>query len=196
MFDNGLHSCYIHNMSRAKGFHHSEDTKRRISQATKGKRRPGSHRKYMCLNCQLEFEDLASTCRKYCSLKCYRAAKNGSTSKACQQRPGYLKYAGYEWIRVPPDFHGGDKRGVYGGKYYPKHRYVVEEILGRHLEKHETVHHINFDRLDNRPENLLVVSNSDHKKLETEMARRYMTEVVKSKTHLLELCPWLTEVVS
>jgi hypothetical protein len=51
------------------------------------------------------------------------------------------------------------------GKKVPEHRLVMEQTLGRPLRSDEHVHHRNAKRLDNRPENLMVLSNHEHKLL-------------------------------
>lgn len=48
-------------------------------------------------------------------------------------------------------------------KHYYKHRYVAEKMLGRKLKDSEVVHHIDENRSNNNPDNLMVFKTSaDH----------------------------------
>jgi len=61
---------------------------------------------------------------------------------------------GYRWIKVA--------EGQGRANYRAEHRFVIEQHIGHELSADEHVHHINGDRLDNRLDNLAVVSKSDH----------------------------------
>lgn len=56
-----------------------------------------------------------------------------------------------------PDHPEADSKG-----YVAEHRLVWEEANGRALESFEQVHHINGVRADNRPENLVALTVSQH----------------------------------
>ncbi len=46
--------------------------------------------------------------------------------------------------------------------YVYEHKFIVEQGIGRKLERDEVVHHLNHRRDDNRPENLLLMKKWNH----------------------------------
>lgn len=86
--------------------------------------------------------------RRFCSRRCTGLALN-------PQVPTSEFRARYRKITTPD------------GRKMLEHRWVMEQVLGRPLRSDEQVHHKNHDRLDNRPENLEVVTSAEHGKRHT-----------------------------
>jgi len=72
---------------------------------------------------------------------------------------------GYVFILAPDHPHAHFGR-------VPEHRLVMERHLGRYLADNEVTHHVNFDKSDNRVENLRVMTVSEHKSLHAKVNRR------------------------
>lgn len=105
-----------------------------------------------CVHCN-EFFVAASRYRRFCSRKCaqmIQPAKYPIKYEHYNWQGGHTNHRGYVMVHAPdhPACQGNSR------KYVREHRLVMENHLGRYLEPHENVHHINGDRADNRLENL------------------------------------------
>lgn len=108
---------------------------------------PRKHPDRICEQCGKTFRSKSTkNASRFCSRECYRAS-GGQT----------LKPDGYAVVYVPGE------PGAYPSGQMLEHRYVMQQHLGRPLEPHETVHHINGDRADNRIENLQLRSGKHGK---------------------------------
>jgi hypothetical protein len=104
-----------------------------------------------CPLCKKQFRKYPDgTGRKYCSMECFDTVRH-------KNLPNY-DYPKKEIKRY--------KVKKVKGKQIYLHRWVMEKHLGRKLSRSEVVHHINGDPHDNRVENLMVMSQSEHKTLE------------------------------
>jgi hypothetical protein len=91
-----------------------------------------------CARCGRPIAFTQNRLPKYCSAEC-RDLPIGSKK---------ISSAGYVLLKIGRT-DGADSKG-----YMQEHRYIMEQKLGRPLEKHERVHHKDGDRSNNDPSNL------------------------------------------
>jgi len=117
----------------------------------------------VCKICSTKFTPKRKE-QKLCSMKC-RQVNNGAGRRGQKTGPQSRQYV----ERATKD--------GYLRRYAAKHQYsngrkeihihvmVMENHIGRALTDKECVHHINGNKTDNRIENLLLMSRSDHSRM-------------------------------
>lgn len=139
----------------------------------------------ICNFCNKSFNVIKSHVnkRKYCSQYCFKQTQKGgnkgSFKKGIENKrfKGRLEHKGYIMIHSP------DHPFKDSHNYVKEHRLVMEKNLGRYLKSDEHIHHMNHIRNDNRIENLMIVTRSEHKKLHppSDDTRKKMSIIKKGK---------------
>jgi hypothetical protein len=93
---------------------------------------------------------------------------------------------GYVCIRAPWHPHANGS-----GKYVFEHRLVMEKMIGRYLLPTEAVHHMDHDKQNNLPDNLQLMSVSDHSKLHS---GKWFGQLGKGKKYSAEFRQRLSEL--
>ena len=129
---------------------------------------------FICHKCGIEFNSSPGARwrkrknpdkRTYCSRECQLSDYAGSGNP--KWRGGRTINDGYVYIYKPEhpyaEHHG----------YVLEHRLVMESILGRYLTPKESVHHIDGNKANNAPENLMLMDNEgEHRKLHSKYRTR------------------------
>lgn len=138
-----------------------------------------------CLKCAKEFKfrPIPSAVRrgygKFCSKSCSVSFQmSGSNSPHWR---GGISYAGTKGVYrcVTAKDHPNAMNQGGSRRYVLEHRFVMSQALGRPLLRSEHVHHKNGDKMDNRLENLELLSSVEH-------ARRHMrlNNISKEEHHV------------
>lgn len=118
--------------------------------------------KGICEQCGKEFHTYRSPSNmkkikpRFCSLKCLGKSQEGKNNPA--YNGGKHKDANGYYVLFMPDHPYSSKR-----KTILEHRFVMECKIGRYLKPEECVHHIDGNKSNNDPSNLMLFkNNSEH----------------------------------
>lgn len=131
------------------------------------KGRKYSYVEQICLFCKNSYRPTRHK-QKYCGVKCSADAQRKfldipdcieGANRSLDKNLGYVRV----YVPMHPE------ANTWG--YVYEHRLVAEQMIGRRLSVNEVVHHKNGKRWDNRPDNLEILTDSEHSKLHAKEKR-------------------------
>jgi hypothetical protein len=117
-----------------------------------------------------------------CACGCGETTNDGPDGTPRKWRPGHNRriVGSRGWME------GGYRYICVEGTGIAEHRYLVEQREGRKLMSSEVVHHVDGDPLNNDPNNLVVLSRSEHLRLHaTGSHRKRWSEEEKARARNL-----------
>ncbi len=117
---------------------------------------------FCCKECLNAFSSKLKNPVGYANLKDFTNISSHMTELNAELNPTRMNPETREKIRCARlDTGEGKSYKKYYGRH--EHRIVAEQIIGRPLEKYEVVHHIDGNKRNNKPDNLMVFKNQkDH----------------------------------
>jgi ribosomal protein S27AE len=132
-----------------------------------------------CVRCGAEYRVRPSQRSRrsiggFCSKRCEGDSKiKRPLDRVHNGRIARLDQHGYVMLYEPDHPKAGN------GGWFPEHRLVMEQQLGRALRTDEHVHHINGIKNDNRLENLTIMDANDHAALSSRDYRHAINAKLK-----------------
>ena len=120
----------------------------------------GGPPEFICAHCgktRRRYFTTKSAARRFCDSRCYRAARSGPGNP--KWRGGRALKSAYIRVRLP-DHPRADSWG-----YVDEHVVVAERALGKHLPAGAVVHHVDVNRRNNAPTNLVICQDAAYHKL-------------------------------
>ena len=147
----------------------SEERKQKISLANKGKKRTEEQRQ------RISKRQMGVNNPNY-----------GNGDKMCGDKNPM--YGVHNFGKNTPNWNGGTSFLPYPPEFNKKLKQVIlrrdnytcQDIYCKHLSKRLHVHHIDYDKKNNNPENLITLCNSCHSKTNGKNNRQYFTELYQN----------------